>query len=48
MQNKPRYCPYCGSDMERWGHDDNCPRPENVQIVIKNGYAEDVCGLDPE
>ena len=21
----PRYCPWCGSEVERWGHDDNCP-----------------------
>jgi hypothetical protein len=23
----PRYCPWCGSEIEKWWHDDNCKRP---------------------
>jgi hypothetical protein len=21
----PKYCPWCGSEVAEWGHDDGCP-----------------------
>lgn len=30
----PKYCPFCGADIKRNGHDDDCRRPKFVQIHI--------------
>lgn len=29
----PKYCPYCGSEEAKYGHDDNCGRPTNSQRI---------------
>lgn len=32
----PTYCPYCGADVGKWGHDDSCARPPNVTLTTAN------------
>ena len=34
MIAKPKFCPWCGADVEEWGHDDNCKRPERAELVV--------------
>lgn len=39
------YCPYCGADVKKWGHDDNCRRPPakiGIATVRATGETADV------
>jgi hypothetical protein len=31
---KPTYCPYCGANVDKWDHDDDCKRPNEVRLII--------------
>ena len=35
----PRFCPWCGAHVERWGHDDNCKRPEDCVLIVQRRPA---------
>lgn len=30
---EPHFCPFCGSRVAEWPHDDNCPHPYGVLLL---------------
>lgn len=33
-QAPPKYCPWCGSQVAKWGHDTSCRRPANASLHV--------------
>jgi hypothetical protein len=46
MKNVPRFCPYCGADIKKFGHDDNCGRPEDVTLHVKEPGLDMTFGFE--
>jgi hypothetical protein len=36
-ESQPRFCPWCGADIAKFGHDDDCHRPPVVMLHVSEG-----------
>lgn len=40
LRRTAKYCPCCGADVEKWGHDDTCEQPPTVIALLDELAAQ--------